>query len=57
MIRVVYEEEKTLRILRQSDNRPLARYNHGWENNIKMGLKEKGWAYLDFNHMVQDRKK
>jgi hypothetical protein len=51
------KKRNPFRILRQSDNRPLARYRHGWEDNIKMDLKEKGWDYLDRNHMVQDRKK
>jgi hypothetical protein len=52
------EKRKPFRISqRQSDKRPLARYTHGWKDNIKMDLKEKGCDYLDCNHMVQDRKK
>ena len=55
---MLMKKRKTFRILRrQSEKRPLARHRHGWKDNIKMGLKEKRWDYVDCNHVVQDRKK
>jgi hypothetical protein len=28
--------------------RPLGRYRHRWEDNIKMGLREIGWDDMDW---------
>jgi hypothetical protein len=35
--------------------RPLGRYRHRWENNIKMGLREIGWCVMDWIDVAQDR--
>jgi hypothetical protein len=35
--------------------RPLIRFRHRWENNIRMDLKEVGWEGVDWMHLLQDR--
>jgi hypothetical protein len=35
--------------------RPLGRPGHGWENNIKMDLREIGWGGMDWIDLTQDR--
>jgi hypothetical protein len=32
--------------------RPLGRHRHGWEDNIRMGLREIGWEYMDWMHLA-----
>jgi hypothetical protein len=34
---------------------PLQRHRPMWEDNIKMDLKEIRWAFMDWNHLPQDR--
>jgi hypothetical protein len=36
-------------------NRPLGRPRRRWEDNIKMDLREIGWAGMDWIHLAQDR--
>jgi hypothetical protein len=35
--------------------RPLGIPRHGWEDNIKMGLREVGWGSVDWIDLAQDR--
>ena len=35
--------------------RPLGRPRHGWEDNIKMDLREVGWGDMDWINLAQDR--
>jgi hypothetical protein len=35
--------------------RPLGRPRRRWEDNIKMDLREIGFGYVDWIHLVQDR--
>jgi hypothetical protein len=35
--------------------RPLGRPRRGWENNIKMYLREVGWRGMDWISLAQDR--
>jgi hypothetical protein len=35
--------------------RPLGRPRHTWEDNIKMDLREIGWAAVDWIHLAQNR--
>jgi hypothetical protein len=35
--------------------RPLGRPRRGWEDNIKMGLREIGWGGMDWIDVAQDR--
>jgi hypothetical protein len=35
--------------------RPLGRPSHGWEDNIKMDMKEIVWEGMDWIDMAQDR--
>ena len=35
--------------------RPLARPRHGWEDNVKMDLKEIGWDGVDWVNAVEGR--
>jgi hypothetical protein len=32
--------------------RPFGRHRHRWEDNIKMGLKEMGWAVVDLTDLA-----
>jgi hypothetical protein len=34
--------------------RPLQKYLHRWENDIKMDLRQIGWDILDWIHLAQD---
>jgi hypothetical protein len=34
---------------------PLERPRRGWEDNIKMGLREIGWDGIDWINLTQDR--
>jgi hypothetical protein len=35
--------------------RSLGRYRRGWEDNIRIDLREIGWEVVDWTHLVQDR--
>jgi hypothetical protein len=35
--------------------RPLGRPRHGWEDNIRMDLREIGWGGMDRIDLAQDR--
>jgi hypothetical protein len=35
--------------------RPLGRFTHRWEDNIKMYLRETGWEGVDWMHLAQNR--
>jgi hypothetical protein len=35
--------------------RPLGRRRRGWENNIKMDLREIGWGSMDWIELARDR--
>jgi hypothetical protein len=35
--------------------KPLGRFTRKWEDNIKMDLREMGWACMDCIHLAQDR--
>jgi hypothetical protein len=35
--------------------RPLGRPGHGWENNIRMDLRQIGWEGVDLMHLAQNR--
>jgi hypothetical protein len=35
--------------------RPLRRFRHRWEDNIRMDRREIGWEGVDWIHLVQDR--
>jgi hypothetical protein len=37
--------------------RPPRRHRHGWEDNIKMDLREIGWGGMDWINLAQDRDK
>jgi hypothetical protein len=34
--------------------RPFGRPGSRWENNIRIGLTEKGWKGVDWMHLAQD---
>jgi hypothetical protein len=40
---------------KSEEKRALGRYNHRWENNIRMRLEETGWQCGDRIHMFQSR--
>jgi hypothetical protein len=40
---------------RPERRRPLGRPRHGWEDNIKMDLREIGFGDVDWIHWAQDR--
>jgi hypothetical protein len=43
-------------LVRKSEGkRPLRRHRHGWEDNIKVDLKEIGWKGVDWMHLAEDR--
>jgi len=35
--------------------RPFGRRGHGWEDNIRMDLREVEWEVMDLIHLAQDR--
>jgi hypothetical protein len=35
--------------------RPLGRRRHRWEGNIRMGLREIEWEFVEWMHLAQDR--
>jgi hypothetical protein len=35
--------------------RPLGRPRRRWEDNIKMGVRERGWDGMDWINVAQDR--
>jgi hypothetical protein len=37
------------------ERRPLGRPRRGWEDNIKMDLREVGWGDIDWINLAQDR--
>jgi hypothetical protein len=48
---------KTIRILvgKPERKRPLGRPRCMWEDNIKMHLRDIGWAGMDWIYLAQDR--
>jgi hypothetical protein len=40
---------------RPEGRRPVGRPRRRWEDNIKMNLREVGWAVMDWTNLVQDR--
>jgi hypothetical protein len=51
------EKKNAYRILvgKPERKRPLARPRSGWEDNIKMDLREIGWGGMDWIDLTQDR--
>ena len=51
------EREGVYRVLvgKPEGKRPLVRPSRKWEDNIKMGLKEVGWAGMDWIDLAEDR--
>jgi hypothetical protein len=51
------EKRNAYRILvgKPEGKRQLGRPRRGWEDNIKMDLKEIGWGGMDFIDLAQDR--
>jgi len=45
----------TVLVERREGTRPLGRSRRGWENNIKMDLKEMGWYGAEWMHLALDR--
>jgi hypothetical protein len=39
----------------QEGKRSLGRPRRMWEDNIKMDLREIGWGFMDWIHLVQNR--
>jgi hypothetical protein len=37
--------------------RPLERYRHRWDDEIKLGLKGNGWECVDRINLIQDKDK
>jgi hypothetical protein len=35
--------------------RPLGRPRNGWDDNIRMELRERGWEGVDWTHLAQER--
>jgi hypothetical protein len=35
--------------------RPLGRPKHRWEDDIRTGLRERGWEVVEWMHVAQDR--
>jgi hypothetical protein len=35
--------------------RPFGRYRHGWDDNIRLVIREIGWRDVDWIHLAQDR--
>jgi hypothetical protein len=42
-------------IKKPNRKRPCRRPRHGWEDNIRIDLREIGWEVVDWIHLVQDR--
>jgi hypothetical protein len=38
--------------LKERDLSKLGRHNRRWEDNIKMDLREIGWDFVDWMHLV-----
>jgi hypothetical protein len=51
------EKRNAYRILvgKTDRKRPLGRRKRRWVNNIKMDLRERGWAGMDWIYLAQDR--
>jgi len=51
------EVRNTYKILieKLEGKRPLGRPRFGWEDNIRMDLKARGWEGVDWIHLAQDR--
>jgi hypothetical protein len=45
----------TILVGKSEGKRPLGRPGHGWENNIKIYLREIGWGGMDWIDLAQDR--
>jgi hypothetical protein len=39
-------------VVKCEEKKLLGRSRHGWENNIKMDLKEVGWEGVDWIHLA-----
>lgn len=50
------EERRVCRVLveKPQGKRTLGRPRHGWEEHIKIGLKELGWEGMDWSCVAQD---
>jgi hypothetical protein len=42
-------------VVKMEGKRPLGRFRHRWEDNMKMELKEIGWGGIYWIHLVYDR--
>jgi hypothetical protein len=42
-------------VRKPEEMRPLERPRRRWVNNIKIGLTEIGWDYVDWNYLAQNR--
>jgi hypothetical protein len=53
----MHGERDAYRILvgKPEGKRPLERPGHGWDDNIKMDLREIGWGGMDCTDVAQDR--
>jgi hypothetical protein len=40
---------------KSEEKRPLRRTRNGWEDNIRMDLREIGWEGMDLIYLAQDR--
>jgi hypothetical protein len=51
------EKKNSYRVLmgKPEGKRPLGRPRRGWEDNIKMDLREIGWGTVDWINVAQDR--
>jgi hypothetical protein len=36
-------------------NRPLGRPRNGWENNIRIDLRDTAWKVVNWMHLAEDR--
>jgi hypothetical protein len=42
-------------VAKSEGKRPLGRTKRGWEDNIRMHIREIGWEGVDWMHLAQDR--
>jgi hypothetical protein len=51
------EKRNVYRVLvgKPERKRPIGRPRHGWENVIKIYLREIGWSGMDWINLVQDK--
>jgi hypothetical protein len=50
-----YEKRIQNLVRKPEGKRPLRRSGRRWEADIGMNLRQRGWGYMDWMHLTQDR--